>query len=74
MQTRQSRVMHFEDKTKAFRQVVGKDQLAKLREQRLPPIQHIQMPNGRKKVHQNMPLRRNLEMKSMFKHNIKFFQ
>jgi hypothetical protein len=68
IQTRQSRVMHFEDKTKAFRQVVNKDQLAKLKEQRLPPVEHVNMANGgsgsRRRMYQNMPLRKNLEMKS----------
>ena len=57
--------MHFEDKTKAFRQVVGKDQLAKLKEQRIPATQFVNYPNARRKPHpQNMAMRKNLELKS----------
>lgn len=65
IQTRQSRVMHFEDKSKAFRQVVGKEQLAKLKEQRMPPPQYVNHPNARRRIHpQNMSMRKNLEMKN----------
>lgn len=39
IQTRRSRVMHVEDKSKAFRQVVRKDQLAKLEEVKKAPDQ-----------------------------------
>lgn len=65
IQNRQSRVMHFEDKTKAFRQVVNKEQLAKLKEQRIPATQFVNYPNVRRKPHpQNMAMRKNLELKN----------
>jgi hypothetical protein len=53
--------MHFEDKTKAFRQVVGKDQLAKLQEQRLPPEHYVRNSAAVAR----RPMRKNLELKSM---------
>jgi hypothetical protein len=54
--------MHVEDKTKAFRQVVRKDQLDRLQEVRKAPEQWTtQNYNGRRR----MPsMRRNLELKS----------
>lgn len=58
--------MHVEDKSKAFRQVVRKDQLAKLEEVKKAP-EHWQPQNfnGRRKLVN--PVRRNLELKSKFK-------
>jgi len=51
VQTRKSRVMHVEDKSKAFRQVVRKDQLAKLDEMRRAPDQWLpQNFNSRRRV------------------------
>lgn len=60
MQTRQSRVMHFEDKTKAFRQVVRKEQLAKLQEQRMPPEHFVHH-----EINARRPMRKNLELRSI---------
>lgn len=66
MQTRQSRVMHVEDKTKAYRQVVRKDQLEKLEEAKKSPEEYShQNFNGRRKLVN--PTRKNLELKSTFK-------
>lgn len=62
MQSRQSRVMHFEDKTKAFRQVVGKDQLAKLQEQRMAPEHYVR---NSAVMAARRPMRKNLELRSM---------
>lgn len=62
IQSRRSRVMHIEDKSKAFRQVVRKDQLAKLQEVRKAPEQWSAQNNGRKRLLN--PPRRNLELKS----------
>lgn len=58
--------MHVEDKSKAFRQVLRKDQLAKLEEVRKAP-EHWQPQNfnGRRKLAN--PVRRNLELRSKFK-------
>lgn len=67
IQTRQSRVMHFEDKTKAFRQVVRKDQLAKLQEQRMAPEHFVHHVAPRK------PMRKNLELRSKEKNKTKLF-
>lgn len=51
IQTRRSRVMHVEDKSKAFRQVVRKDQLAKLDELKKTPDQWWpQNFNGRRRI------------------------
>lgn len=63
IQTRRSRVMHVEDKSKAFRQVVRKDQLAKLQEVRTAP-EHWTQQNyiGRRRMMN--PIRRNPELKS----------
>lgn len=63
IQTRRSRVMHVEDKSKAFRQVVRKDQLAKLQEVRTAPEHWTQQNNiGRRRM--MSPLRKNPELKS----------
>lgn len=63
IQTRRSRVMHVEDKSKAFRQVVRKDQLAKLQEVRTAPEHWTQQNNiGRRRM--MSPMRKNPELKS----------
>lgn len=63
VQSRRSRVMHVEDKSKAFRQVVRKDQLARLQESRRAPDQWTpqNFQNRRRLV---QPIRKNLELKS----------
>lgn len=53
--------MHFEDKNKAFRQVVRKDQLAKLQEQRMAPEFFVHNAA----THARRPMRKNLELRSM---------
>lgn len=53
--------MHFEDKTKAFRQVLRKEQLAKLQEQRMAPEHFI----NHAAVHARRPMRKNLELRSI---------
>jgi hypothetical protein len=63
--------MHLEDKSKAFRHVVSKSQLAKLQEQRKAPEHYVQnidrnMNSRRKGYPQVLPMRRNLELKSNF--------
>lgn len=62
IQTRRSRVMHVEDKSKAFRQVVRKDQLARLEEVRKAPEQWTPQNMNRRRIAN--PMRRNLELKS----------
>ncbi|CRL03371.1 CLUMA_CG016265, isoform B [Clunio marinus] len=63
IQSRSSRVMHVEDKSKAFRQVVRKDQLHKLQEARRAPEQwNSQNFNTRRRIMN--PMRRNLELKN----------
>lgn len=59
--------MHFEDKSEAFRQVVGKDQLAKLQEQRMLPEHNSAAMVARR------PMRKNLELRSMTIFVINFF-
>ena len=56
--------MHVEDKTKAFKQVVRKDQLDRLQEVRLAPEQWTQQQNLNARRRAPNPMRRNLEMKS----------
>lgn len=64
VQTRRSRVMHVEDKTKAFRQVVRKDQIDRLQEVRKAPEQWTNQQNVNARRRAMNPMRRNLELKS----------
>jgi hypothetical protein len=56
--------MHVEDKTKAFRQVVRKDQLERLQEVRKAPEQWAPQQNFNARRRAVNPMRRNLELKS----------
>lgn len=75
IQSRHSRVMHMEDKTKAFKQVVSKDELMRMQELRQPTEgytnhqQHHQLSTRKRPL----PLRR-LELKSNYDLDVKLFQ
>lgn len=70
IQSRQSRVMHFEDKTAAFKQVVTKDELVRMQEMRQSPEGYSSSPATRQHHHQivgrrrPLPLRKGLQLKS----------
>jgi hypothetical protein len=56
--------MHVEDKTKAFRQVVRKDQLDRLQEVRKAPEQWTNQQNVNLRRRAMSPIRRHPELKS----------
>ena len=61
MQSRRSRVMHAEDKSKAFRQVVRKDSINRFQEHRTKPEQFVE---SYQRHQQQQAQRRNLKLRS----------